>query len=179
MSAALAGQRTPIGASRVTAGTIRALAVSYSSVDFRSMKSSTQGVYRNIIERFCREVDKDGNAYGDKSVLTLRREHILKLMAARAEQPDSANGIRKVLRAMMKHAVGVGLRADDPTRDVRAIRVKSDGFLSWTDEEISQLEAWRPIGSRARLALALLLYTGQRRSDVVRMGRQCAMAYCR
>jgi integrase len=28
------------------------------------------------------------------------------------------------------------------------------------------------VGSRARLALALLLYTGQRRSDVVRMGRQ-------
>ena len=28
------------------------------------------------------------------------------------------------------------------------------------------------IGSRARLAFALLLYTGQRRSDVVRMGRQ-------
>src|SRR5437764_4887290 len=29
-----------------------------------------------------------------------------------------------------------------------------------------------PIGSRARLALALLLYTAQRRSDVIRMGRQ-------
>jgi integrase len=28
------------------------------------------------------------------------------------------------------------------------------------------------VGSRARLAFALLLYTGQRRSDVVRMGRQ-------
>jgi integrase len=29
-----------------------------------------------------------------------------------------------------------------------------------------------PIGTEARLAFALLLYTGQRRSDVVRMGRQ-------
>jgi integrase len=55
---------------------------------------------------------------------------------------------------------------------VRAIRVKSDGFHSWTDVEISQFEERHPIGSRARLALALLLYTGQRRSDVVRMGRQ-------
>jgi integrase len=171
--AALAGQRAPIGASRVKPGTIRALAVSYfASVDFRSMKSSTQGVYRNIIERFCREVDKDGNAYGDKSALTLQREHILKLMAARAERPDSANGLRKVLRAMMKHAVDVGMRADDPTRDVRAVRVKSDGFHSWADEEISQFEARHSVGSKARLALALLLYTGQRRSDVVRMGRQ-------
>jgi integrase len=73
---------------------------------------------------------------------------------------------------MMKHAVDVGLRADDPTRDVRAVRVKSNGFHSWTDDEILQFETKHPVGSRARLALALLLYTGQRRSDVVRMGRQ-------
>jgi hypothetical protein len=73
---------------------------------------------------------------------------------------------------MMKHAVETGLRADDPTRDVRAIRVKSEGFHSWTDTEIAQFEKRHPIGSRSRLALALLLYTGQRRSDVVRMGRQ-------
>jgi len=93
-------------------------------------------------------------------------------MAARAQKPDSANGLRKAVRAMMKHAVEIGLRADDPTRDVRAIRVKSDGFHSWTDAEIAQFEKRHPIGSRARLALALLLYTGQGRSDVVRMGRQ-------
>jgi integrase len=55
---------------------------------------------------------------------------------------------------------------------VRAVRIKSDGFHSWTDSEITQFEGWHPIGSRARLAFALLLYTGQRRSDVVRMGRQ-------
>jgi len=73
---------------------------------------------------------------------------------------------------MMKHAVEVGVRADDPTRDVRAIRVKSDGFHSWSDAEIAQFEKCHPFGSRARLAFALLLYTGQRRSDVVRMGCQ-------
>lgn len=171
--AALSGQPSPFGSARVRPGTIHALAASYFvSVDFRSMQSSTQSVYRNIIERFCRETDKDGNPHGDKSATTLQREHIVKLMAARAEQPDSANGLRKVLRAMMKHAVDAGLRADDPTRDVRAIRVKSDGFHSWTDAEISQFETKHPVGSRARLALTLLLYTGQRRSDVVRMGRQ-------
>ena len=80
--------------------------------------------------------------------------------------------LRKVFRAMFAHAVEDGWRKDDPTRDVKAIRVKSDGYHSWTDEEIAQFGKCHPIGSRARLALALLLYTGQRRSDVVRMGRQ-------
>jgi len=170
---ALAGQPLLIGSERVKPGTIRALAVSYyNSVAFRSMKPSTQSVYRNIIERFCRETDKEGREYGDKRAATLQREHVVKLMAARAQKTGRANGLRKAVRAMMKHAVEIGLRADDPTRDVRAIRVKSDGFHSWTDAEIAQFENRHPIGSRARLALALLLYTGQRRSDVVRMGRQ-------
>ena len=84
----------------------------------------------------------------------------------------AANNLRKVLRAMMKHAVEIGLRADDPTRDVKAIRVKSNGFHSWNEDEIAQFEKRHPIGSLGRLAFALLLYTGQRRSDVVRMGPQ-------
>jgi integrase len=170
---AIAGQATPIGADRVKSGTIRALAVSYyGSIAFRLMKLTTQSVYRNIIEKFCRETGKDGRQNGDKSAATLQREHIVKLMASRAEQPDSANGLRKILRAMMKHAVEIGLRDNDPTRDVRSVRVKSEGFHSWTDDEISQFEARHQVGSRPRLALALLLYTGQRRSDVVRMGKQ-------
>jgi integrase len=55
---------------------------------------------------------------------------------------------------------------------VKAIRIKSTGHHSWTDAEIAQFERCHPVGSRARLALALLLYTGQRRSDVIRMGPQ-------
>src|SRR5262245_36454728 len=108
----------------------------------------------------------------DHRIANLKRDHVVKLMAARAQRPMAANNLRKVLRAMMRHAIEIGLRADDPTRDVRAIRVKSDGFHSWNDDEIAQFEKRHPTGTPARLALALLLYTGQRRSDVVRMGPQ-------
>jgi len=101
------------------------------------------------------EIYPAATVFGGADAATLQREHIVKLMATRAERPDSANGLRKVLRAMMTHAVEVGLRADDPTRDVRSVRVKSDGFHSWTDGEISQFEMQHSVGSRARLALAL------------------------
>jgi integrase len=163
---ALAGQPVQVGGLRVKPGTIRALAVSYfNSIEFRSLKPSSQAIYRNVIERFCVE-------HGDKRVALLQREHIVKLMAGRAEKPWAANALRKMLRAMIKHAIEIGLRTDDPTHGVRAIRVKSDGHHSWTDAEISQFEKYHPIGSRAHLAFALLLYTGQRRSDVIRMGPQ-------
>jgi integrase len=162
----LAGQPLQIGSARTKLGTVRALAVSYfNSSDFRSLTPSSQAIYRGVIDRFCIQ-------YGDNRVAGLKREHVVRLMAARAERPVAANTLRKVLRVMMKHAVEIGLRADDPTRDVRAIRVKSDGFHSWNDDEIAQFEKRQPIGTPARLALALWLYTGQRRSDVVRMGPQ-------
>ncbi len=115
---ALAGQPLQIGSSRVRPGTIRALAVSYyNSLSFRSMKANTQAVvYRNIIDRFCHETDTQGQAFGEKSAGGMRREHVIKLMAARSERPDSANGLRKVLRAMMLHAIEISLRADDLLR---------------------------------------------------------------
>lgn len=171
--AAIAGQPLQIGAARVKPGTLRALAVSYfNSIGFRTLGPSTRTIYDNAIARLCKDTDQDGRELGDKSATTLQRAHIIKLMAAKAEKPDAANLLRKVLRAMMTHAVEIGLRADDPTRDVKAIRIKSDGYHSWTDAEIEQFETRHEIGTRARLAFALLLYTGQRRSDVVRMGRQ-------
>ena len=49
---------------------------------------------------------------------------------------------------------------------------KPGGFHAWTIEEVEQFEAKHPIGSKARLAFALLLYTTQRRSDIVRFGQQ-------
>jgi integrase len=172
--AALAGQKVELGGARVRPGSIRALSVSYfNSLAFRTLKANTQSVRRNIIDRFCREADKDGQQYGAKSAATLRREHVIKLMAARADRPDSANGLRKALRAMMVHAVEIGLREEDPTRDVKALRPKSKaGFHRWTEAEIAQFETRHLIGTKPRLALALGLCTGQARQDVVAMGPQ-------
>jgi integrase len=72
----------------------------------------------------------------------------------------------------MRCAIMVGLRADDPTAGIRRPRSRSAGIYAWNDQDIAAFEAAHPIGGRARLALALLLYTAQRRSDVIRMGWQ-------
>jgi len=163
-----------IGSERVKPRSIRALAVAYyDSPAFRALKAITQGVYRNIIERFCRETDKEGQPYGDKSAVTIKGRNVEKLMQARAAKPDSANGLRKVLREMMKVAVKLEWRDSDPTLGVKKIKPKKKGgFHRWTDAEIAQYEARHPIGTKARLAMALGLYTGQARQDVILMGEQ-------
>jgi integrase len=51
-------------------------------------------------------------------------------------------------------------------------KVKTTGYRTWSEAEIGRFEDAHPIGSKARLAFALLLYTGQRRGDVIRMGPQ-------
>ena len=82
------------------------------------------------------------------------------------------------LRSLCPFAVKRGMAATDPTANVRLRAIKGDGFHTWTEDEIAQFEAHHPIGSKPRLALALLLYTAQRRSDVVRMGRSTSGLAC-
>jgi integrase len=156
-----------IGARRTIPGSMRALAISYlQSSAFTDLQPSTQSVYRNIAEAFCRE-------HGDKRVATLRCEHVKALVKARADKPDSANGLLKVLRAMMTHAVDIKMRIDDPTAGVAMLPPKSKtGFHRWIEPEIARFELHHPIGSKARLALALGLYTAQARQDVIAMGPQ-------
>jgi integrase len=64
------------------------------------------------------------------------------------------------------------LIATDPLVGIKLTKVKSKPHRRWTPADIEQYEKRHPRGTRARLALELILSTGQARCDVVRMGRQ-------
>jgi hypothetical protein len=49
-------------------------------------------------------------------------------------------------------------------------------FHAWTPDELKQFEAHHKVGTKARLALALMLYLGVRRGDVVTLASMSAMA---
>jgi len=166
--AALAGQtgQIEVGARRTKPGTVNALVVAYfNSIAFRSLASETQRTRRNILERFRAE-------HGEKRFALLHREHIVRMLGAKIGTPSAARNWLNTVRALMQFAVVEGMRKDDPTRDVKSPKIKTDGFATWSEQDIAAFETKHPLDSRARLALALLLYTGQRRSDVVRMGCQ-------
>lgn len=165
--AALAGENAlEVGAGRVEAGTFSALIVAYyKSAEFKSLAASTQHTYRGVIELFRRD-------HGGKPVARLEAHHIRAMIDAKAETPAAANNLRRMLRMILRFAVERNWRRDNPVLSVRKISLRSTGFHSWTEDEITDFEAKYPIGSRARLAFALLLYTAQRRADVVTMGRQ-------
>jgi integrase len=166
---ALAGETTPfleIGARRTRPGTIAALTVGYfNSATFHSLAPETKRTRRNILERFRTE-------HGDKRVALLHRQHIEKMVIAKAATPAAARNFLNTIRSLMQFAVDSGIRSDNPSVGVKRAKIKTDGYPTWTEDNIAAFEVRHPIGTRARLALALLLYTGQRRSDVVNMGRQ-------
>jgi site-specific recombinase XerD len=165
---ALSGSRpaTPIGLKRIRAGSIGALVIAwFNSPDFLTLSPSTQRTYRGILEPFTRD-------HGDKPLALLTRKHIEAMLAKRVKTPAAANHWLRLVKTLLRFAVKQELRADDPSIGIDFIRRKASGFHSWDDCEIAQFEAHWPVGSKPRLALALLTYTGQRRSDVVCMGRQ-------
>ena len=122
-------------------------------------------VRRNILERFRTE-------HRDKRVALLQRAHIDRMVAAKVGTPSAARNFLDTIRALMRHCLDQGWRVDDPTQGVKRLRIKTEGFRTWTEADIAAFEAVHSVGTRARLALALLLYTAQRRSDVVRLGRR-------
>jgi integrase len=61
----------------------------------------------------------------------------------------------------------------DPTAGVNnPTRKEGPGFKLWSEAEMAAYEARWPIGTRQRVWLDVLAYTGLRRGDAVRLGRQ-------
>ena len=106
------------------------------------------------------------------SVLGLTPWHVSQLLAGKRAHPHSARSFLKALRGMIAVAIVAGLCESDPAAGIRVKVPASRGYTTWTEDDISRFETAYPIGTKARLALALLLYTCQRRGDVIRMGRQ-------
>jgi integrase len=73
---------------------------------------------------------------------------------------------------MFKVCISERLVGNNPAKDVPYRSSGSEGHKTWGMEQVRQFEERHPIGSKARLALALLLYLGQRRGDTAKFGRQ-------
>ncbi len=158
--------REAIGASRTKPGSVSALVVQYyRSPEFRSLRPSTRQTYRGIIERFRSE-------FGDYPVRGLKRAHISAIIGAMNDRPQAANNLLRLLKMLLNFSVEIGMVPKNPAVGVKGFKSQSLGFHTWTEDEISAFEAVHPIGTRPRLAFDLMLYTGQRRGDAVRMGWQ-------
>jgi integrase len=147
------------------AGTVHAATLAYLQSDgfANGIAESTRKARRNILTRFARE-------HGDKPVALMHQQALSNIVAKLT--PANQRNFKKALRGFVDHCLSHNLMKADPLLSVKMAKMKSDGFHTWTEEEIAQYEARHAPGTKARLALELLLQTGHARSDVTRMGWQ-------
>jgi len=124
---------------------------------------------RDQRENIYRNVERQA---GDVPFKAITRAKIIEGRENRKATPNQANNFIKSMRGLFSWAVDMEHVAVDPTRDVKLLNVKTDGFHVWTDDEVTRFEARWPVGTRERLAFDLLLFTGLRRGDAVRLGCQ-------
>jgi hypothetical protein len=143
------------------------------SAEFQSLEPASQYAIRIVLEACFREpfADGDPEPMGNCPLEHFTALKVRRLRDLKAGKPGAANSRRRWLSAMFSWGIDQTppLVKSNPVRDVRRVQYKSDGFHAWTDAEIATFEKRHPIGSRARLALALLMFTGVRRSDAVRL----------
>lgn len=153
----------------------RALCLDYfSGANFRLLDKKTARQNRLLLEDICRSIaPKTGLERGTLPYALLEPKHVEEIRDEKFDLPGAANNRVKALRRLFKWAKAAKKPgARNPAAEVSYIRMSGDGFRAWTSADVAQFEAAHPVGTQARLCLALLLYTGVRRSDVVKLGPQ-------
>lgn len=141
----------------------------YQSADFNNGGDADQHRRRLLLEGF-------RTAFGDDLVENFGFQHIEAILLERSKKKSvgnrtvggkvAAQSLRKQLRRLFAHAKRLGWIATNPVEEAGRIKgPRSSGYHTWTEAEIRQYQARHPIGSRARLALEIMLWTWQRRGD--------------
>jgi hypothetical protein len=172
------GEAVPIQGKGITPGTWRWLCVRYfgECAEYKRLDARTQHVRRQILEATFDEPIAPGSSrfFRDFPLSRMTADAVEVLRDRKINTPESANARIKAMRQVFKFGVKKKLAPNNPARDVEYFRSGSEGFHTWTLDEVRQFEERHPIGTKARLAMALMLFSGQRRSDIIRLGKQHA-----
>ncbi len=110
---------------------------------------------------------------GGQSLGAITTATILAGRERRVETPSQARHFLDAMRGLFRWAKTAQHVKSDPTIGVENPKQKRvDGFIAWTEDHVAAYERRWPIGTRQRVWLDVLLYTGLRRGDAVRFGRQ-------
>lgn len=170
------GVPAPLAERHVPGSVSDLIARFYRSSTFLKAGEGHQRNVRGILEPFRTEFARD-------LVRNFRFDHIEEILRRRAEKrvvdkrtvggPGAAQNLHEQLRRLFAYAMKLGWIGRNPADEADLpVKVERGGFHSWTEEEIAAFQRRHPIGTKARLALELMLWTGLRRGDAVRLGPQ-------
>lgn len=145
-------------------GTFAALFKGYQeSPEFAGLSEATKRDYR-------RYMDKIGPIIGDVLVREFRAKHGHELRDLYADRPTTANHLISVMQSAVAWGLGRDYADVNIFRDVKRLKRGGDGYDPWPQWALDLV--WEHGPPDMIMAVALGLYTGQRRADVIRMGRE-------
>src|SRR5262249_25207350 len=148
---ALGGAPALIGADRHDPGSVDAVITAYlNSKQFSDdLAATTQRMRRALLKRFTAE-------HGDKRLAMLEPRHVARI---RAPGEAHAQGtMRRAWRGLRALASAGRITSVAPPAGYKRKRPKdTGGSRPWTEEGVAAFVSRRPAGSKARLALMLLL----------------------
>lgn len=141
-------------------GSIAELVTNYfRSPGFVNLAASSQATYRKVLKPI---LERDGEGPANELPPDKAEKMIFEIGEKR---PGMANLTKKVLRTIFKF----GKIKPNPFDDIDLYDLGT--HHTWTDDELEAYEKRWPLGTRERLAYAVLLYTGQRVGDASRINR--------
>lgn len=165
-TACLAGSERKLPAPKAPKGTLRWLVEQWKrSGDWLRQAPATRRQRENILVEVLDRIGDDPFAGITVADVREGRER-------RAETPFAADNFIKTMRALFRWAVEAQHMPENPAAAVKMFKAKTEGFPPWTEDDVARYRRKWPLGTRQRLALELLRYTGLRRGDAVRLGRQ-------
>jgi integrase len=126
-------------------------------------------------------VPGNGLRFRDCPIKSLTRQHVITLRDRKmikdekqklTPKPNAANHRVTQMRVILDWGMNdrAAYVAQNVATDVKLIPIKTDGYHTWTEDEVAQYEKRHLVGTVSRLALDIMLYTGMRRSDATRIG---------
>lgn len=139
----------------------------------KQLAAGTQIIRRRILVRTFDEPLKPGSEarFGDMPLSAISQKAIAVLRDRLLATPENANARLKAIRQVFIFGAAE-FSTPNVARDVGYIRNPTDGFYTATVEDVLQFIAHHPIGTKAYLAMAIILYTGARKQDACILGRQ-------
>lgn len=145
------------------------------SAEFKGLDSTTRRDKRSTIKCICDEPVAPGAKarVGSWPFAEMTSKAVRMLRDRKGEKPNTANKRLLVLRQIYAWAIDAEhFPGPNPALTVPKLTYVVGGHHTWTIDEVRQFEARHSVGTQARLAFALFVYTGQRISDIVQLGRQ-------
>ena len=139
----------------------------FGSAAYANLAPISQRAYARVLERLAAD-----RHFGPRKVRDLSSASIRRLIGLRASTPAAADDALKKIRLLMRLAIEVGWRTDDPSEAIA--KVAAGSVRAWTDTEIRQFKVRWPVSTRERTAFDLMLHQGMRACEVVAIRRSVA-----